>query len=265
MQDVQTLSRTTQGEFSWADLAAADIERQSAFYEGLFGWTHQDIPTDRGPDYRMFFLGGARVAGGAQMTPEVYPPGTPSTWNTYIYADDVDKIAARVTDLGGRIFMPAMDVMQEGRMAGIVDPSGGMVFFWQPGAHAGAQVFDQPGALIWHDLNTRDPEHAADFFSKLLGWQTALNEDSELDYHMVMVNGRPEGGIMQMPPQLGPEVPPHWLVYFGAADVEATCERAEALGGKVVGPPMTAGPMHFAVIADPEDAPFAIMTPLVGM
>lgn len=63
MQDVQMVSRTTQGEFSWADLAAADIERQSAFYEGLFGWTHQDVPTDQGPSYRMFFLGDARVAG----------------------------------------------------------------------------------------------------------------------------------------------------------------------------------------------------------
>lgn len=35
------------------------------------------------------------------MTPEVYPPGTPSMWNTYIYADNVDEIAARATDLGG--------------------------------------------------------------------------------------------------------------------------------------------------------------------
>jgi len=39
------MERTKLGEVTWTDLQATDIEKQSAFYEALLGWTHEDLPT----------------------------------------------------------------------------------------------------------------------------------------------------------------------------------------------------------------------------
>lgn len=260
-QTRQMMERRIQGEFSWVDLAAKDLDEQTMFYEQLFGWTHVDYPTDVGPIYRMFVLGDARIAGASQMTPEVYPPGAPSMWNTYIYAEDVDDVARRATELGGRVTMPPMDVMTEGLMVGIQDPTGGMVFFWQPGEHGGAQLFGEPGSIIWNDLNTRDPENAVLFFSDLLGWEIEKAAETPTPYWTVKVAGNAQGGIMPMPEQLPPEVPPNWTVYFAVDDVAAATERARSLGGNVEMEPMDVGNTTFAVLSDPQGAVFSIMRP----
>jgi predicted enzyme related to lactoylglutathione lyase len=58
---------------------------------------------------------------------------------------------------------------------------------------------------------------------------------------------------------------PHWLMYVGTPNVDATCAQAQALGAKVhkaatdipnVG--------RFAVLADPQGATFAVFTPGAG-
>jgi predicted enzyme related to lactoylglutathione lyase len=262
MHMTQTKVRSKQGELSWVDLVASDLERQSEFYEQLFGWTHRDIPTDGGASYRLFYLGEGRVAGGSQMTPQAFPPGTPSMWNTYLYSEDVDALAGRVDALGGRVFMPPMDVMSEGRMTGVQEPSGAMVYFWQQGAHAGAEVFNAAGALVWADLSTRDPESAVEFFRALVGWDVQFAEEAAMPFWVASIDGRAELGVMQMPPQLPAEVPPHWLAYFGATDIEGTARRAASLGGTVESEPMGPEGMRFAVLSDPAGATFAIMEPV---
>lgn len=256
------MHRTSLGEFTWIDLAAKDLEAQSEFYEALFGWTHRDLPTTQGPIYRTFVLGESVVAGAAAMSPDFESRGMPTTWNLYIATPDLNEVVSRALDLGGNIFMPAMDVMDQGRMVGITDPTGGMVFFWQPQKHEGADLFFLPGSLIWTDLNTRDPQGAAQFFSALLGWEVRPGGGGEMPYWIVSVNDQPQGGIMPMPEELPTEVPAHWLVYFGVEDAEAAAEKARSLGATVEAGPMEAGGMSFAVLSDPLGAVFAIMTPM---
>ncbi len=253
------MERTKQGEFSWVDLAAKDLDTQSRFYESLFGWTHIDEPA--GPDmtYRMFHSNGDVVAGAGQMTPQAYPPGTPSMWNTYVAVDDVDATAARATQLGGKVPMPAMDVMEEGRMAVVQDPSGGAIGLWQARRHKGATKFMEPGAITWNDLSTRDMRSAADFYEQLLGWQVERDDSSQPPYWQVKVDGQAEGGIMPMPDQLPAEIPAHWMVYFAVDDVRATAEKVRELGGKVEMEPMEMDNIIFGVVSDPAGATFAIM------
>jgi predicted enzyme related to lactoylglutathione lyase len=256
------MERTTQGEFCWLDLSATNLDVQTDFYEGLFGWTHVDLPTDVGPIYRQFMLDSRIVAGAAQQSPD--QQGMPSMWNLYICADDVDDIAARAAELGGTVFMPTMQVMDQGRMVGIADPTGSMIMFWEPGVHKGASVFGETGSFGWADLSTSDPGEASRFYSRLLGWQIDEIEEAGMLYWQVTVAGTPEGGIMPMPATLPPDVPPHWLVYFMVGDATDTLERARSLGGTAEMEPTEAGNVTFAVVSDPMGATFAIMEAMEG-
>jgi uncharacterized protein len=60
-------------------------------------------------------------------------------------------------------------------------------------------------------------------------------------------------------PDMPSDVPDHWLVYFGSADVDADAKKAAELGGTVaVEPTDIPGMGRFAVLLDPQGAAFAI-------
>ena len=84
-------------------------------------------------------------------------------WNTYIATDDVDATAAKVVAAGGTMLLEPFDVMDAGRMAVAFDPTGGGFGLWQSGRHTGAQLANEPNALIWNELQTGDREAANAF------------------------------------------------------------------------------------------------------
>lgn len=259
------MRRDTLGEFTWVDLVARDLEQQTAFYEAMFGWGHVDAPTmtaeGPGPVYRTFTKDGARVAAISQMSPAMAASGMPTTWNTYVATPDLDATLARAVELGGKVVMPAMDVMDQGRMVGIEEPTGGSMFFWQGRAHHGADRFGEVGTVVWNEFESRDPSKAVDYFQQLFGW-TIRSTPGESPYWTIEVNGGMQGGIMNMPSPVPDSVPSFWFVYFGVADVPASVERARGLGASIAAGPMDMGGMSFAVIDDPAGAMFGIMTPM---
>ena len=257
------MERLKNGEFNWVDLSARDFEKQSAFYEALFGWSHTDMPFGDGMTYRMFKADGHTVGGGSQLSADMIARGQPSTWNTYLATDDIDKTVAKAAELGGTVIMPPADVPGSGRIAGIQDPTGAYVFFWKPLNPDESMEYMQPGTLSWNDLGTRDPQKAIDFYTKLLGWDIQPMEAGPMPYWVVNVAGQGEGGIMPMPEMVPAEVPSYWLVYFGTADMAASVAKAVKLGASVVSEPMVVpDTVEFAVLADPAGATFAIMKPL---
>ena len=74
--------------------------------------------------------------------------------------------------------MPAMDVMTQGRMAMIADPSGAVFGVWEPRDHQGAEVFNEPGSLTWNELQTRDLAAAMPFYAEVFGWRWEEMPDS---------------------------------------------------------------------------------------
>jgi len=152
------MERTKLGEITWTDLQVTDLAKQTEFYEALFGWTHEDTPTLEGmPDYRMFYKDGVVIAGGNPMSPDMKAAGTPSFWAVYIATPNLDETVAKAEQLGATVIMPAMDVLDSGRMVAIADPTGGAMFFWQPRNHKGAGMFGAPGTISWADLSTPTP------------------------------------------------------------------------------------------------------------
>jgi predicted enzyme related to lactoylglutathione lyase len=72
------------------------------------------------------------------------------------------------------------------------------------------------------------------------------------------------GGLMALPAEAG-ATPPHWLVYVGTSNVDATCAQAQGLGARVVKAPADIPNVgRFAVLSDPQGATFALFTPGAG-
>jgi predicted enzyme related to lactoylglutathione lyase len=257
------MQRTKSGEFNWVDLSTKDFEGQSAFYAGLFGWTYEDMPYGDGQTYRMFNKDGHSVAGMSQLPPEVLASGAPTMWNTYLATDDLDAIVAKAEGLGATVVFPPGDVPGTGRIAAIQDPTGGFVWFWVPNAPDATMEYLMPGMLSWNDLATREPEKAIDFYTKLLGWEIAPQDNQTKQYWQINVDGVGEGGIMPMPEMVPEQVRAFWTPYFGTVDINASVAKVAELGGSVQAPPVQVDDMLiFAVVADPAGAAFCLLQPL---
>jgi len=242
------------GTFSWVDLTVPDTKAAAKFYSELLGWT-ADEPNAEYGGYAMVRTNGKAVAG---LTPQM-SPGAPAAWTTYVNVDDADATAEKAKQAGGQVIFGPMDVMSQGRMALVQDPTGAVIGLWQAGEHRGADVYNEPGALSWNELQTRDIEAAKRFYSQVFGWDPHTNGEGAQAYTEWHLNGKSIGGMMAMPEQVPAAVPPFWLPYFVVTDAEATTQKAKELGGQVMMPPMTIPQGTFAVLADPDGATFAVI------
>lgn len=109
------------GAFSWFEVLSRDTARDARFYGELFGWERESMPMP-GFEYISFKQGEKYVAGMMALTPEMH--GAVPWWGTYFTVTDVDAAARAAETLGGRLFMPPMDVEGVGRMCGVISPQG---------------------------------------------------------------------------------------------------------------------------------------------
>jgi len=239
------------GTFSWADNTSTDAESAKAFYMGLFGWEKIEVPMGEGLTYTMFQLEGENVAGLVAMMPDMQEQGVPSHWMSYVTVDDVDALVDPITDNGGIISGPPMDIFDSGRLLNVHDPTGALITFWQPRNQIGAGIVNKPGAMMWNELITGDAETAKAFYGKVLGWEYSADEH----YIHIMNRGRSNGGMIQMD-----DMPPAWIPYFNVVSIDESITKVEELGGRILVPKTEApGTGHFALIVDPADACFYMM------
>ncbi|MBX7110624.1 MAG: VOC family protein [Dehalococcoidia bacterium] len=252
------VSSHTQGTPSWFELSTTDPASAVSFYGRLFGWTDDPRPMPEGGDYHVQLIEGDSVAAiGPQMPGEI-EQGLPPHWNVYIAVDDVDATTGKVEAGGGSVLMPAMDVMDVGRMSVIADPTGGVVCLWQAKAHIGAERVGEPGTNAWAELATSDPDRAAAFFRDLLGTETESNPMPDGSAYTVMkAGGQDVAGIFKMPAEMQ-GMPSMWTAYFGVENVDACIEQAQGLGAQVVVPGQDIPEGRFAVLADQQQAAFGI-------
>jgi predicted enzyme related to lactoylglutathione lyase len=131
------------GTNNFNNLNTRDLESAKAFYGAVFGWDTLDL--GRGaqmwvlPGYGdhleeltpglrkgMEEMGAPRgfedVVAGINPIPDDQPD-TPAHWSLTFAVDDADEIAAKATELGGKVLMPPFDAPWV-RMAVIADPQG---------------------------------------------------------------------------------------------------------------------------------------------
>jgi uncharacterized protein len=246
------------GTPSWVDFASPDLDASIEFYGGLFGW---DVPESENAEqtggYRQAMKDGKPTGG---MMPQMQE-GQPSAWTTYVSVEDAAATAAAVKEAGGTVMAEPMAVMDLGTMAIFADPTGAVFGVWQPGTFAGAGVVNEPGAISWNELNTRDLAGAREFYGAVFGWDFRDDDMGEAgSYTTILLGESMVGGILDMAEREVPEaVPAHWQVYFAVEDTDATVEAAKQAGGGVMLEPIDIPAGRFSILTDPHGASFAVI------
>jgi predicted enzyme related to lactoylglutathione lyase len=238
----------------WIDLGSSDVEAAGRFYGSLFGWEFQSAGPDTG-GYGFFMLKGKMVGGIGPLMSEQQPVA----WSTYIDSADADETTAKARAAGGTVIVEPMDVMDAGRMAMFIDPTGAAIGIWQAKGHGGAELANEPGAFTWNELATRDIEAAKAFYKAVFNWDGTTQPFGPTTYTEFKIGDRSVGGMREIGPDEPAQMPAHWLVYFAVADTDAAVATIAQQGGKVVVPPMDIEPGRFSIASDPQGAPFAVI------
>src|SRR5262245_45061892 len=168
----------------WLELSTTDTAAAKSFYGGVLGWSYFDSPM--GPDMPPYIMARVQeqdVAAIWTMMKEQREQGTPPYWLTYFAVANVDQIAAKVPKLGGSVMAPPMDVMEAGRMAVFVDPSGGAFAVWQANKSIGAQLVNETGAMCWVELQAKEETKSRKFYTELFGWKAeTMSMGGPVDY-----------------------------------------------------------------------------------
>jgi uncharacterized protein len=242
----------------WIDLGTPDQDAAAEFYGGLFGWSVEaDENAEQTGGYRVAILKGKAIGGVMRLMQEGQPPA----WSTYICVEDADATVAKAREAGGAVVVEPMSVLDYGRMAFLTDPTGAFIGLWQPGRNIGAGLVNEPGALSWNELNTRDLGAAKAFYGAVFGWTFEDNDMGEMgSYTSINLNGNMVGGMLDMAGRGVPsEVPAHWQVYFAVEDTDATVEKAKSGGGSVMVEPLDIPAGRFAILTDPHGASFGVI------
>lgn len=118
------------------------------------------------------------------------------------------------------------------------------------------------GKFAWFSLVTSDVEAGAAFWSEVGGLTATQAPMGASTYTMFARDGVAFAGATL--PQM-PNVPPHWLSYWGVDDVDTRTARVAGAGGQVVVPPTdipTVG--RFSIVADPQGATIALFKSAAG-
>lgn len=249
---------TIPGKWVWFELNTTDVDKAKAFYGELIGWTFQQAPME-GITYWMIMRGQQPVGGLMTLEGEGEHAALGSHWMPYLSVDDVDAAAARATEGGGTVAVPATDIPNVGRFAVIKDPQG--AFFSLFHSNQGDLPDAQPtaGEFIWSEMWASDPAKAAAFYQPLAGYQVQEMPIGTGTYRLLQTGQVPRAGITSVQKK---DARPRWLLYIMVDDVDAAFAKAKTLGATIVSEPFdvpNVGRMGYLI--DPTGAEVALMTP----
>jgi uncharacterized protein len=111
------------GHCTWNELSTTDPEAAKAFYSAQFGW-EKDGEMNMGPlgKYAFMQASGNRFAVGGIMP---LMPGSPApAWTTYFRIVDIDEGLTAITDHGGSIVQPPVEIPGGDFSLVAIDPAG---------------------------------------------------------------------------------------------------------------------------------------------
>jgi len=114
------------GAVSWTELMSTDVESAKSFYGELFGWRFDPMPMPDGKGTYEVVYAGEREIGGVMLRPPE-AGDTPPHWGSYVTVDDVDAVAAKVSELGGKLLYGPEDIPGVGRFCVIQDIQGAVI------------------------------------------------------------------------------------------------------------------------------------------
>lgn len=118
------------------------------------------------------------------------------------------------------------------------------------------------GKFVWYDVMTTDVKGAEAFYKSVVGWNMAdAGMGAERVYTLLLAGEAMVGGIMPIP-EHAKGMPPMWMGYIWAENVDAKALEVVAEGGKIWRAPEDIPNVgRFAVAADPHGAGFILFQP----
>jgi len=246
------------GSPCWVDVASPDVAASGRFYSGLFGWQAEPVADPEAGGYTFLTLGGD-VVGAVGPLQEGQVPA----WTVYFKTLDAEATGALVEDFGGKVVVPAFDVLKSGRMAVFQDPGGAFFAVWQSKEMPGFSKSHQPNTFGWAELNERGDSQVVNFYTSVFAWEVKLTEagGGAPPYVEWQIDGESIGGAIDLAdiPDMPADMPPFWLVYFLVSDIGASTSKVTELGGAVQKPPATYPGGRFSIVSEPSGAVFALM------
>ena len=197
-----------------------------AFYRALFGWDVNEAPI--GPDgvYSMFTMRGKEVAAGYTMR-----RGTSDRSATALESLCHRGERGREREEGRSAGAKVRAALRRHGRRPDGDTTGSdrrRLRVWQAKLHIGAKILNEPGALCWSELTTRDPKKRRRSTRRSLDgrrntprqvrrWSTEFSNQGKLGV-----------GLMEMPKQMPPRVPSYWMPYFQVDDCDGSVARRKA-------------------------------------
>ncbi|WP_080792734.1 VOC family protein [Corynebacterium pacaense] len=235
----------------WIDLSTSDIAKSSHFYQQVLGWEISEVSAG----YRMARVQGLPVAGFIEQPEDA---SLPDTWITYFLSYNLEEVAAKVVELGGRVLAEPTQV-HLGRMVLAVDTAGALFGLIEPDSEESFVAAGEPGTPVWHELTTVSRYPAAvEFYGELFNWTTsemaAAQNDSSFRYTTALVDGAAFAGIFDAEGQFPPQVPSFWQSYLGVASVDEAVARTREAGGEVIREPWDSEFGRMALVSDSTGA-----------
>ncbi len=123
--------KSTPASIVWFEIPADDLKRAKKFYASLFGWK---INPFRGmKDFLHVDTEGADASPDGGMMGRKHPQ---QSITNYINVESIDKSAAKVQKLGGKICVPKTAVPQMGYFAVCTDTENNSFGLWERNANA---------------------------------------------------------------------------------------------------------------------------------
>jgi predicted enzyme related to lactoylglutathione lyase len=175
-------------------------------------------------------------------------------WLGHIRAGDLggaEALAARFVERGATRLGPPPGT---GDFVVLRDPGGAIVAVTDGTAESSAGV-------VWHQLNTREPEIAAANYSSLFGWSCADKIDlAQFGRHQRFAFGAGGSVVGLISDVEGrPEVHSHWLFFFAVPSLDVVVDRVRRQGGIVIGPLELPNGVRVAACDDPQGAAFGVI------
>jgi predicted enzyme related to lactoylglutathione lyase len=246
------------GMFCWIELTTTDVAAAKAFYHTVLGWTYDE----KMAPYFIATVNGHQALGMYDMGDDRRQQGVPPHWLPYVAVANIDEAASNIAALGGRVTMGPRDMPDGARLVWAQDPGGAAFAVFLPSQRPGALVTNEPGAMCWVELVTRDLSDADRFYTSLFGWTTEKMPGSPTGYTIIKSGDVAVAGMVRIPPEDDPNERPLWFGYFQVLDCDATVDKVKAAGGSVLMPPQSVPTVgRFSLVRDPQRAIFGLLQP----
>jgi predicted enzyme related to lactoylglutathione lyase len=118
-----------------------------------------------------------------------------------------------------------------------------------------------PNSFVHVELNTSNLDQAKAFYSKLFAWKLEDVPMPQGTYTMIGVGDGTGGGMMTHPM---PGAPSFWLPYVLVDDIQASTQKARALGANVIRDVMEVPETGWlSIIQDPTGAVIGMWKPMM--